>query len=88
MAACNAQEDGVLEQVKYGRVTEDTLAAKLTTFVDQMDNDQGDLGLTLCANVVRVYMKGRREGWLDGTSLSTEQRVYSFLVATQFSHHL
>jgi hypothetical protein len=57
-----AQDEYVLEKVKRGRVTEEVLAAKLTTYIDAMDHDQAlDLAMKIGVSKQAVFLGTRQE---------------------------
>ena len=57
-----AQDENVLERVKRGRVTEEVLATKLTTFIDTMDHDQAlDLAMKIGVSKQAVFLGTRQE---------------------------
>jgi hypothetical protein len=56
------QDEYVLEKVKRGRVTEEVLATKLTSFIDQMDHDQAlDLAMKIGVAKQAVFLGTRQE---------------------------
>ena len=62
-----AQDEYVLEKVKRGRVTEEVLATKLTTFIDAMDHDQALVALSVRPSAYLPRRKAvRGAGWRGG----------------------
>mmetsp|Transcript_21443 Transcript_21443/g.47025 ORF Transcript_21443/g.47025 Transcript_21443/m.47025 type:complete len:686 (-) Transcript_21443:69-2126(-) len=61
MAGLSDEEDGVLERVSNGLVKEETLANKLTTFIDQLDGDQAlDLAMKMSTTKEDVFLSARK----------------------------